>query len=76
MDLVHYLLPPTCAGIGGGLVAVMALLATNTAGLQDLVLHTRGGWIGLFLLTLGFSITFGSAAMGAAVMRLGIHPDD
>lgn len=75
MELVRYLIPPTCAGIIGGLIAVAALFATNTASLQDLVLRTRGGWIALFLLALGFATTFGSAALGAAVMRIAIHPD-
>jgi hypothetical protein len=60
--------------LGGASVAVLmlaGLLALNPHGLRDLILadHTPGA--ALALLLFGFLITFGSAAMGTAIMMLG-----
>lgn len=50
------------------------LLALNPGGLRTLILadHTPGAAFGLLLF--GFLITFGSAAMGSAIMALGRKP--
>jgi hypothetical protein len=58
-------------GITVGAVFVGAILALDVAGLRGLMLRGADGAIALILLLLGTCITFGSAAMGAAIMGLG-----
>lgn len=45
-------------------------MAFNSHRLRDLILADRAGGAALALLLFGFVITFGSAAMGSAVMML------
>lgn len=52
------------------------LLALNPAGLRDLILADRNPGAAFGLLLFGFLITFGSAAMGTAIMALGHKPSD
>jgi hypothetical protein len=75
MELLRYVLPHLAAGCIGGALAAAALVASNVGSLRDLVLHTDGGWLAAALLTFGFVLTFGSAAIGHAIMRLGADED-
>jgi hypothetical protein len=59
---------------GGVTVAVLmlgGLLALNPHGLRDLILSDHSPAAALVLLLFGFVITFGSTAMGTAIMALG-----
>lgn len=47
------------------------LLALNPGGLRHLIFADRAPFAALGLLAFGFFITFGSAAMGTAIMALG-----
>lgn len=59
--------------IGVCVAALMlgGLLALNPGGLRDLILADREGGAALGLLLFGLVITFGSVAMGSAIMALG-----
>jgi hypothetical protein len=52
------------------------LLALNPARLRDLILADRSPATALGLLLFGFLITFGSVAMGTAIMAIGRGDDD
>ena len=62
----------TCAAS----LLVGGLLWLNPGHLRDLILADRSPGIGLALLLASFVITFGSAAMGSAIMAQGRKPDD
>ena len=58
----------------GGVVTLLlvgGLLALNPGGLRDLIFTDRSPGIALALLLMSFFITFGSTAMGTAIMALG-----
>ncbi len=57
-------------GASVALLMVGGLVALNPFGLRDLVLADRSPATALALLLFGFVITFGSAAMGTAIMTL------
>ena len=57
-------------GIIAGWVTLALLLATNTAGLADIVFASANPVLPIAILAFGFFITFGSLAMGAAIMML------
>jgi hypothetical protein len=69
--LVRHCLPALAAGTVAGVIAAGALVASDVGGLRGLILHDRQGWIALFLMVFGFVVTFGSLAIGGAVMALG-----
>lgn len=71
MELVRYLMPHLLAGCLAGALASGLLLGTNLGSLRDLVTHTDGGWLAAALMTFGFMVTFGSAAIGHAIIRIG-----
>jgi hypothetical protein len=75
MEVVRYVLPHLLAGCLGGVVASVGLVATNLGSLRDLMLHTDGGWIAFGLLTFGLVVTFGSVAIGSAIMTIGESED-
>ncbi|WP_422364332.1 hypothetical protein [Pyruvatibacter mobilis] len=66
--LIRFMLGHMAAGIAAGLVFGGALIATNVAGLKDLLLASRDGWLFAILFFMGLSVTFGSLAMGVAIM--------
>ena len=70
-EIVRHMLAPALAGSLAGLAATVALLALNVGSLRTLVAGAERGWIAVGLLAAGFMITFGSAAIGAAIMSLG-----
>jgi hypothetical protein len=57
-------------GASTALLMVGGLVALNPFGLRDLVLADRSPATALGLLLFGFVVTFGSAAMGTAIMTL------
>jgi len=63
-------------GIGVSVAVLMlgGLLALNPHGLRDLILADRSPLVAAGLLLFGLVVTFGSVAMGAAIMALG-HDD-
>ena len=71
LELVRFIVLPGLAGAIAGLVALAGLLALDVGSLRTLVLGPAGGIVPLGMLCAGFVITFGSAAIGAAVMAMG-----
>ena len=71
---IRFLAGHAAIGVCVGWLFVAAILALDIAGLRGLMLRGADGAVALALLTLGVSVTFGSAAMGAAVMGLGAAP--
>ena len=65
-------------GIGACAAALLVggLLVLNPGHLRDLILADRAPGIAIFLLLGSFLITFGSAAMGSAIMAQGRKEDD
>jgi membrane associated rhomboid family serine protease len=57
-------------GASVALLMVGGLVWLNPSGLRDLILADRSPATALGLLLFGFVITFGSAAMGSAIMTL------
>ena len=72
--VVRYCLPSVAAGSLAGLIAVAAILAADNGGIRHLMLRDEQGWIALLLMAFGFVVTFGSLALGGAIMALG-RPD-
>ncbi|QWG24360.1 hypothetical protein KMZ93_05455 [Bradyrhizobium sediminis] len=60
-------------GIGIALATLLVggLLALNPAGLRDLIFADSSPGTALGLLLFGFVVTFGSTAMGTAIMAMG-----
>ncbi len=76
--LIRFLLVNCAIGIAGGWTLLAAMLVTDTARLRTLIWNEASPAVPIILLASGFAITFGSAAMGAAVMamRPGDDSDD
>jgi hypothetical protein len=66
--------------LAGGMVLaallVGGLLALNPSGLRDLIFADRSPATALGLLLFGFIVTFGSTAMGTAIMAAGQYRAD
>jgi hypothetical protein len=62
--------------IGIGIAGLMlgGLLAVNPGRLRELIFADRDGYAALGLLAFGLVVTFGSVAMGTAIMALGRTP--
>lgn len=71
---VRFLLGHAAIGVSVGVLFVAALLALDVAGLRGLMLRGADGALALGLLLFGSAVTFGSVAMGAAIMGLGAPP--
>lgn len=71
LEIRQYILVPGLAGVLAGQIGVAALLALNVGALRTMILSSPQGWVAMVLLCAGFAITFGSAAIGAAVMAIG-----
>jgi hypothetical protein len=63
-------------GVTLAAVAVGGLLALNPGGLRHLIFADASPGTALGLLLFGFVVTFGSAAMGTAIMAMGRAADD
>ena len=70
VEVFRFVLPRLLAGCCGGIVAALGMILTNVGSLRDLVLHRDGGLLAAALLTFGCVVTFGSAAIGVAIMGL------
>jgi hypothetical protein len=64
------------AGIALAALLVGGLLALNPGGLRDLIFADESPIAALGLLLFGFVVTFGSAAMGSAIMATGMPKAD
>jgi hypothetical protein len=71
MEVLRYVLPHLFAGCLGGLAAAGAIVATNLGSLRELMEQSQDGWLAGLLLAFGFVVTFGSAAIGRAIIQLG-----
>jgi hypothetical protein len=69
--LARLLLINLAIGAAVALLLVGGLLVLNPAGLRDLIFADRSPAVALALLLMSFFITFGSTAMGTAIMALG-----
>ena len=63
-------------GVTLAALAVGGLLALNPGGLRHLIFADASPGTALGLLLFGFVVTFGSAAMGTAIMAMGRAADD
>jgi len=70
--LARLLLINLAIGAAVTLLLVGGLLLLNPAGLRDLIFADRSPGVALALLLMSFFITFGSTAMGTAIMALGL----
>ncbi len=64
------------AGMAVAALLVGGLLALNPSGLRDLIFADSSPGTALGLLLFGFVVTFGSAAMGTAIMATGMRQVD
>jgi hypothetical protein len=69
--LIRLLLVNLAGGIGAAALMAGGLLLLNPGGLRDLMLRDEMGVLALGMLVFGLVITFGSVAMGTAIMSLG-----
>ena len=63
-------------GVALATMVVGGLLALNPGGLRHLIFADASPGTALGLLLFGFVVTFGSAAMGTAIMAMGRAADD
>jgi hypothetical protein len=64
------------AGVAAAALLLGGLLALNPSGLRDLIFADRAPATALGLLLFGFVVTFGSTAMGTAIMAIGQSDGD
>jgi hypothetical protein len=64
------------AGMAVAVLLVGGLLVLNPFNLRDLIFADSSPGTALGLLLFGFVVTFGSAAMGTAIMATGVRPAD
>ena len=69
--LFRLLLINLAVGAAAAVLMLGGLLALNPEGLRDLIFADRSPATALGLLLFGLIITFGSTAMGTAIMGLG-----
>ena len=69
--LVRLLAINLAAGFAAALLMLGGLMALNPGHLRALIFADRMGAVVLGLLLFGLVVTFGSAAMGSAIMMLG-----
>ena len=69
--MIRFLAGHCALGVVIGLAAAALLLWLDVGGIRTLVSSDgSGGWVAIVLLGFGFSVTFGSLAMGSAVFML------
>ena len=71
LPLVRLLAVNLAIGVTIAVLMLGGLMALNPGGLRHLIFADRAPYAALGLLAFGFLITFGSAAMGTAIMALG-----
>jgi hypothetical protein len=68
--LLRFLGLHMASGLAVGVIVASLMIFTNLAGLRDLLVDTREPFIAIFLLYAFNALTFGSVAMGIAVMTM------
>lgn len=68
--LVRFLGLHMASGIAVGVIIASLMIFTNLAGLKDLLVEAQEPFIAIFLLYAFNALTFGSVAMGIAVMTM------
>lgn len=68
---VRFLLRHAMGGVGVGLLAAALIIVLDVAQLRSLAFASSEGAVAIGLLGFGFAVTFGSVALGAAIMGLG-----
>jgi len=63
-------------GVLAGWLTMALLIYTNTGGLGDVIMGASNPFLPIAILAGGFTITFGSLAMGAAIMAMPYDHDD
>jgi hypothetical protein len=76
LPLLHLLAINLAAGVTIAALMLGGLLALNPGNLRGLIVADRNGAAALILLGFGLAITFGSVAMGSAIMMLGRKPKE
>jgi len=66
--VVRFLAGHLAAGLGAACVFAGALFAADVAGIWTLIAASPDGWLFAGLLLFGLCVTFGSLAMGVAIM--------
>ncbi|MEJ2375783.1 MAG: hypothetical protein P8Y71_10300 [Pseudolabrys sp.] len=74
LPLIRLLAINLAAGFAVALLMLGGLLLINPGHLRELIFSDRTGPVALGLLLFGLVVTFGSVAMGSAVMMLGREP--
>lgn len=69
--LLRFMLSHCLVGIAAGWAFVAGLLAFDVGGLAGLIFGSDEPGLALALLLFGTAITFGSVAMGGAIMSIG-----
>jgi len=73
---ILFLLRHLAVGLGGAVLFAALILLADLGGLRSLAWRDPQGWLYLGLLFFGLVVTFGSVAMGVAIMGLGEERDD
>jgi hypothetical protein len=68
--LVRFLGLHMASGLAVGVVIASLMILSNLAGLKDLLVEAQEPFIAIFLLYAFNALTFGSVAMGIAVMTM------
>lgn len=76
LPLLRLLAINLALGLGMATLLVGGLLALNPGGLRHLIFADRSPGVALGLLLISFFVTFGSTAMGTAIMALGRNEED
>lgn len=71
LPLLRLLIVNLAIGIGAAVAMIGGLMALNPHHLRDLILNDQSGGAAFGLLLFGLVVTFGSVAMGTAIMALG-----
>jgi hypothetical protein len=74
--LIRLLAINLAIGVSAAALMLGGLLALNPSGLRNLIFADRAPLAALGLLSFGLVVTFGSVAMGTAIMALGQRSDD
>jgi hypothetical protein len=69
--LIRLLAVNCAAGVAAALVMLGGLMVLNPGNLRALIFADRLGAVAFGLLLFGLAVTFGSVAMGTAIMTLG-----
>ena len=69
--LIRLLVVNCAAGVAAAVLMLGGLMALNPGNLRALIFADRMGAVALGLLLFGLTVTFGSVAMGTAIMALG-----